>query len=451
MTDRGDSTRLLNTSRLAEPTLVLGATLAAAVGATQTVSLPTAGALAGVVVLAAVVAWFDVLGVAVILTAALPWLVVTSDVLPRLTLTFAAGATAAAILVVAAPKSDGSHASLLLRIGIVLFFAPVVISVAQQGLHAGAIQAAKYVVFPIMALVVADASNTRDVARLRNVALWSSTIAIAVNLALGFAGINKLYYGSGEILGLGSDKDLALLAGCVAVAGLASPLTLVWIPVVAVGSIATVATGVRSTLPGLALAVLVKMLAAGVRLRVITVTALAVIAVFVSGASGVVEARFHHGESVGEFQSFSNLGSGRGSIYKAAFNGWWHSSPVHWVIGTGLRTIPNFTKENLGGAYVGHSDVVEVGVQLGIAGLIGLLLIWSMIFARARSRLLLLVLVSFALFNGVLEYAGPLVIGLLLTTGLTRRGELASVVRRRGHTQRAHAPLSIRTRAEGYL
>src|SRR5919202_4280107 len=86
-------------------TLAVGMTLAVAVGTAQPISMRVAAIAAGAVLLSAVIAWFDLLGVAVVLTAALPWLVVLSEILPRLTLTFVAGATAAAVLLVAAPKS----------------------------------------------------------------------------------------------------------------------------------------------------------------------------------------------------------------------------------------------------------------------------------------------------------------------------------------------------------
>ena len=270
-----------------------------------------------------------------------------------------------------------------------------------------------------MVWVVAEATNSRDLVVLRTVVFWSSFAAITFNLLLGLSGVANLrYYSSGEVLGLASAHVLALLAGCVTAASFASSISLLWSPVIAVSAIATVATGVRSTLPGLALAVTVRMFSARVRLRVMAMVALAVAGVFASGAAGVVEARFHKGERLGEFQSFANFGSGRGSIYDVALSAWWHSSPIEWIIGTGLRTILTIEQERLGVAFVGHSDAIEVGVQLGVVGLIGLLLMWWVAFLRAESRLPLLVLASFALFNGVLEYGGPLVVGLLLATGV---------------------------------
>jgi hypothetical protein len=188
-----------------------------------------------------------------------------------------------------------------------------------------------------------------------------------------------------------------------------------WAPVSVIGTVATISTGVRSALPGLLLAVLARISRAGARGRTLVVVTVAVVAVFASGAANVVADRFIHGEQTGEFQSLSNAGSGRGEIYAAAIDGWWAASPVNWFVGTGLRTIPGLEDRTLGQPLVGHSDVVEVGVQIGLVGLVGLILMWWTLIARARSKLPLLILLPFSLFNGILEYGAPLVVALLLT------------------------------------
>src|SRR5262249_30408930 len=196
-----------------------------------------------------------------------------------LALTFAAGATALVVLAVAQPRSDGSIASFMLRAGTFLFIGPMILSLMRDGVANGYTLAAKYVVFPLMVLAVTEATNHRDMLRLRNIAFWSSVAAVTLNLFLGLTGVvNFVYYGSGEILGLGSEHVLALLAGTVTAASLAGSLSLVMAPVVAVCAIATVATGVRSPLPGLAAAALVRMVASGVRLRMIALVAVAVAA-----------------------------------------------------------------------------------------------------------------------------------------------------------------------------
>jgi hypothetical protein len=395
---------------------------AGALGLALSLSPILGASLVAFVALLAVIAIFDLLGVAVILAATVPWLIVLSAVLPRLTLTFVAGATALVTLLVVRPRGDGSKASFLLRLGMVLFFAPAAISLGRSGTADGFIQAAKYVVFPVMVLAVTEATNRRDLFRLRTVALWSGLVAITVNLILGFAGVTKSeYYESGEILGFGGEHVLALLAGCLTAASLASGLTLSWAPVIAVGAIATVATGVRSALPGLALVAIARMITGRLRFRMMVLVALAVVGIFASGAADVVENRYHRGKSLGEYNSFSSFGSGRGTVYQVAVESWWNSSPIDLVIGTGLRSIRTFQEERTGVANVGHSDIIEVGVQLGVVGLIGLLLIWRVLIERVESRLPLFVLGSFALFNGMLEYSGAVVVALVLTAGLKSR------------------------------
>ena len=55
--------------------------------------------------------------------------------------------------------------------------------------------------------------------------------------------------------------------------------------------------------------------------------------------------------------------------------------------------------------------------------MLGLILIWWTLIARARSKLPLLVLLPFSLFNGALEYGAPLVVTLLLTVSPADRSE----------------------------
>jgi O-Antigen ligase len=393
---------------------VTGSALAAVVvGDALTVSRSRAIVVVYLVVALAALARLGLLGVGLLLAATQPWLIVAGERLPRLTETFAAGALTAVVLLVVVPRSDGSNRAFLLRAGIVCFYAPVLLSLGQEGSSEQFIQAAKYVVFPAIVLAVTEATHYRSLMSLRTAVLWSGIAAVAVNLLLGMTGFYAGRYGAGEIVGLGGAHDVALLAGCLTAAFLAESRSLKWSPAVAVGAIATVATGVRSALPGLAVLAIAKMIVAGARIRTMVLVALALVAVFASGAADVIEARFKTSESRGEFESFSTLGSGRGGIYATAFDSWRDASPVHWFFGTGLRSIPKFEEGKLGA----HSDVVEVGVQLGIVGLIGLIMIWWVLIASARSKAPLVVLASFAVFNGALEYTGALVIAVLLTAG----------------------------------
>jgi hypothetical protein len=359
------------------------------------------------------------LGLAQLSVATLPWLVVAGEDLPRLTKTFTAAGVTALVILVAVPRSDGSKRSFFLRLGVICFYGPVLLSLARGGYSDQFIQAAKYAVFPAIVIAMTEATNRRGLISLATVALASGLVAISANLASDVAGFGGFAnYSASQISDYGGEHDISLMAGALTAASLVASRSLKWSPAVAVGAIATVATGVRSALPGLALAAITRMFAAGARLQTMMLVSLGVVAIFVSGAAAVVGARLRIGENRGEFESFGALGSGRGEIYLTAIDSWRTASPIEWFIGTGLRSIPRLEEEKLGEALVGHSDLVEVGVQLGIIGLIGLLLIWCVLIAGARSKTPLLVLASFALFNGALEYGAALVITVLLTAGV---------------------------------
>ena len=392
-------------------------TIACVVAAAGVVAMPlvVVGAI-GLVAFVCFCSLFGTYGIALAFTVALPWLIIIDEVLPRLVVTVLSAAAAAAILVVASPRHDwfrryGMGAAL------VLFFLPVIASAIVQELWGpGLIQAAKYVVFPTMIVAVVFGSNRDALERLARAALLSGSLALAVNLALGWTGVANLsYYGAGEILGLSSGHGLALLSGAVVGGGLAAiGRSMYWGVAVAIGCVSAIATGVRSILPGIAIMLLSALLQRGVRLRVVVLLAGVTVAVAASGVLTVVQERFEFGEERGEFASASSFGSGRGSIYAAALDGWRDDGPLAWILGTGLRTIPDIVAERLGEPFVGHSDFVEVGVQLGVVGLAGYLLLWLVLVRGAPSRLPLIALASLALFNGALEYTGAVVIAVML-------------------------------------
>jgi hypothetical protein len=383
-----------------------------------------AAALAAIALLAAgaFVARLGSMGVALLLAGVLPWLVVFSAVEPKLTETFAAGAMVVMLLLVAAPQQDGSRASARLRLGMLLFYLPVLTGLARDPGGAQLIEAAKYIVFPFMVLVVTQATDVPALRRLSKVAFTSGIIAVAFNFLVGVTGQGHSYYAAGDIQGFAGEHDVALLAGAVTAASLGMPTRLKWAGVSAVGAIATIATGVRSTLPGLLLALLVKMMRAGARLRSLVAVVVVVGAVLVSGVGNVLVNRYHHGQALGQYSSFSALGSGRGGIYTNAVHGWWVSSPLDWAFGTGLRSVETLEQRATGNSSTAQSDVIQVGVEDGLIGLIGLILIWWTLIARARSKLPLLVLLPFAVFNGSLEYGAPIVVTLLLTVAPAAEG-----------------------------
>ena len=84
-------------------------------------------------------------------------------------------------------------------------------------------------------------------------------------------------------------------------------------------------------------------------------------------------------------------------------------------MGTGLRSIERFSRADLNITAVGHSDVLEVGIQIGALAFLGLALLWRELFRAASTRLPLLTLGIFGALNGSLEYSAPLVLAVLLT------------------------------------
>jgi O-Antigen ligase len=397
---------------------VAGSALASLlVAAFLSVSLAAALGLVALIAAGTFVLRGGLMGVALLLVAVLPWLVVFSAVEPKLTETFTAGVTVAILLVVAAPRHDGSRTATRLQIGMILFYAPVIFGLARNPGGAQFIEASKYIVFPFATLAVILGTNLAALRQLSKVAFASGAIAVTANLLLGVAGLNHSNYRAGDIQGLAGEHDLALLAGAVTAASLGMAMTIRTVGVSVVGTIATIATGVRSTLPGLLLIVLARMSRAGARARTIIVVGVVSTAVLVSGVANVVARRYTHAQQTGQFSSFAAFGSGRGELYTAAIHAWWVSTPVEWVVGKGLRSIEAVEKRATGSAGVSQNDVIQIGVETGLIGLLGYVLLWWALLARARSKLPLLILLPFSLFNGALEYGAPLVITLLLTVG----------------------------------
>jgi hypothetical protein len=396
------------------------------VGAVTVLSPMIAAGLAILIAAMAVVVRFGLLGSAVMLTSVLPWLVIFGDLLPRKTTTFVTGLAALVLLILVAPKNDGTKQVFVLRLGIALMFLPVIISLAHQGTGEQFIQAAKYLLFPMLAVAIASPTRRDGLSAVRRGVLWSTSFAMLTHLGLAASGIGHVgtKYDSGELVGFASPHDVALLGIGLAAGVVASQLAFSSkAALLAIAVVGTVYTGVRSGLVGLAVLAIGTLIAYRMRPSAIILVTVALAALFLSGADQVVANRLHQAEQSGEFTSLAASGSGRGKIYEVALESYAAAGPLEWVIGTGLRSIPEFERGQLGDTFVGHSDLIEVGVQLGVVGLAGFFLIWSVLIQRAESRLPLLALAPFAALNGSLEYTAPLVIVLILTMGLTRRVE----------------------------
>jgi len=64
------------------------------------------------------------------------------------------------------------------------------------------------------------------------------------------------------------------------------------------------------------------------------------------------------------------IGSGRGEIYRAVWQGWLDASLVEMLVGRGLLGTLHVTYERLGTTTAAHSDLLEVLTEYGILGLL---------------------------------------------------------------------------------
>jgi len=392
---------------------------AVAVGAGVVYNPLIAVAAAAVVFGALTVDRLGRVAVATVMVASLPWLVVFGNVLPPLLKTFAAAAAAGAFFVTARPDLSRSGAGLVFKVGLVLFFAPVGLSLLRNGGGAQLTEAAKYIVFPTMAFALVGMTRSGDCTVIRTWGFRSAVAALTAQLMIGLAGLGGVsaFYHSGERLGFASAHDIALLA--VAVAGGAAVARLPFrhmLVVLGVATLVTLQTGVRSALVGLiALALLAAWFARGYRVRWLAAIAAVVVFAFATGATDVIANRLAHSRQTGEFATFATAGSGRGEIWTAALRYYAGSPAPDIVAGTGLRTTTRIEDAAIGEALVGHSDVVQVLVELGLVGIGGLLLMWGAVIRRTTDPIVFVPIIAFALLNGTLEYTAPLVVGLALS------------------------------------
>ena len=306
--------------------------------------LVVAGVLATVALGAITFALVGLERFAAIVVAALPWLVLLINRTPTLTLTLTSAVAAFLLLVVAPPSR---------KLGLLPWFAVgafvlVIVANAVQATGGSQLQeAAKYSLFPAMALVVANPDGRSILVRMRKLFLLSGVAAMAVQAitVLGSYGQTSTYYGTGEQLGLVAESphELGLIGVMVAIACLISVKDLRWrVLGAAIAATPALATGVRSAL--VALAVALVLLAIHFRLRpgVIVGVAAESAAIIVTGVGTIIVTRYEIDRANGQFTSLSTAGSGRGGLWESALSQWSSSSPPRATVGYGLRSNPRY-------------------------------------------------------------------------------------------------------------
>ncbi len=391
-------------------------------------------AVAGVVAVGAVAAnnleRFRALALAV-----LPWLVLTINLTPRLTLTLTA-AFAAALLLFPVPTDVGE----LPWVAVFMFGIIVLAQVVESVTSDQRIEAAKYALFPAMVIVAASADRRARLIKMRGVLLASGLAAMAFDEIDNVLHVGKIgaYYGAGEELGLTAESphEIALIGVMVCVACLLTvrDVRLRFLGA-AVAAIPALATGVRSALVALVVSLVVLVIKAGFRPSAVVGVVVIGAAVIFSGAGTIIADRFANSESSGEFSNFADAGSGRGAIWTIAIHEWETSGPAGMAFGSGLRSVDYANIQHLRKDLVAQSDFVAVLVELGLFGVVAWVLMWLALIRSGINWLVLLPLASYGLTNGAIEYVGAVVFGIALSAACADRTSMPT--RATEHSQRS--------------
>jgi hypothetical protein len=400
------------TSPRFEPIYAIAAGTAVLAGALVAKAPPAGIGLVALVCAAAAAIRLTRLGIVELSLAALPWLVIFDALMPSLLKTFVATVAAAAMIWLAVPlhykRYLGPVAAVLF---IVVLFAHVLFATETDQYT----QFAKFLVFPAICLAVLSERGQEQLPKARNIVLASCLAAMVVHLGIVSAGLGQTgtKYEIGEKLGFGRGiiHEMALTFVVIAAAGLvSSKKILLQASFFALGAVPALLTGVRSALLALLVVILIFVLRSRLSRRSLATVLVILIAAMASGGIQIVENRFNE-ESKTE-TSISSVGSGRGEIWQAAVTPWWNDGPPQWLFGTGLRSIEKQELRDLGKVFIGHSDLVEVGVQLGIVGLALWALLWFALLRSPLENIVLVPLIVYSVVNGSIEYVAPTALGL---------------------------------------
>jgi hypothetical protein len=398
------------------------AALAAAIGLLVAYS-PLLAALAVVALCGGVaVARFGAIAVTLPALALLPWLVPLEGVLPRMLGTFTTAVAAGGLLALSMPLLWRNR---LVPLG-ALAFAVLVLGHALYATgEQQLIVAAKYLIFPAMAVAVSSVNAGNALARLRRPVLASCLVAMGFHIVVIGLGLGQVgtYYDVGERLGFAAEipHALALLGVVIAGAGLTMPRLSHQVAFFAAGAVPAAMTAVRSALLAFVVMLATFLWRSEIRTRAVLILIAVALVAAISGAADVVTNRID--SQAGEFSTFSSAGSDRGLIWTVALNGWIDSGPGAWAYGAGLRAAVDFEIQALAVALVAHSDVLEVLVQLGAIGLIAWLALWVGLLRSGLTPVIVLPMIVFGVVNGSLEYLPSLALGLFLAAACGRAYE----------------------------
>jgi O-antigen ligase len=391
---------------------LLAGVVAVLAGALVAKAPPAGIALVALVCAAALAVRLTRLGMVELTLAALPWLVIFDGLMPSLLKTFVATAAAASLLWLAIPLR---FRHVFDPVVAVLFIAVLCANVLFATDSQQFIQFAKFLIFPIVCLAVLSDRAQEEMPRARNVILASCLAAMVVQLGIVAAGLGQTgtKYEIGEKLGYGRGilHEMALTFVVIAAAGLvSSKRVLLQAGFFALGAVPALLTGVRSALLALIVVLLIFVLRSRLDRRALATVLVILAAAMASGGIQIVQNRFNAEQQ--QETSFSSLGSGRTEIWSAALTPWWNDGPPQWLFGTGLRSVEEQELHDLGKVFIGHSDLIEVGVQLGLVGLALWACLWYALLRSPLENIVLVPLIVYSLVNGSIEYVAPTALGL---------------------------------------
>jgi hypothetical protein len=363
---------------------------------------------------------------------ALPWLVMVNALLPRLTITIAATAAVLCLLLLARDIRFPDVASL----GPPLFLAVVLVNAIQAQSSEQLTEAAKYLIFPCAVIAVTNPRVVRQLGRLRSALLYGGIAAMVaqigiIALHLGNAGSK---YGVGEQLGLTAPNphEFSLAGTTIAVACLVSIKNLRWrFACAAIALLPALATGVRSTLIGAGVAIIIVMIRARMRTGVVLSVAALCALVVVSGVSGIIANRFAEDQAAGEYSSLSAAGSGRGQLWSTVTSAWFADGPRAILFGDGLQSVQHIQEAAFfKRAFVAQSDPVAMVVEFGLIGLGTWILMWISLLRARVEWVILIPLMAFAVFNGAIGYVGATLFAVALSVACMSNTAITENTRR---------------------
>jgi hypothetical protein len=377
---------------------------------------PIAGiSLAAALALLAAATRISLLGAVQFLLALVPWLLVFDAFIPPLTRTFVVGAAAVGVLALSVPLR---YAKVLGPVSAAVFAAVLLAHAAGSTDVEQFQKLAKFMIFPTLAAAVLSKRGQEVLPQVRNIVVASGLAALTVHLLVVTAGLGErgYRYGVGEKIGFGPEipHELALLAVVMAAAGLSmTDRVLARAGLFALGVLPALLTGVRSALIGIALILMVMLYQSRFSGRSLAVVALVAVAALGTGAQAAVMERLSADVEGGA--SFEGVSNQRSDIWGVAIDSWSGPGPGTWLVGTGPDSIPVAVERELGSPLIGHSDIIEILVELGAIALVAWLLIWLALFRGGLNPMLLIPVAVYAVVNGAIGYAAPMALALVLS------------------------------------